>query len=152
LQIVSFSKQLVTILLVGALAACGGGGNSAQNAANNAANAAATAAAGAGNAMATAAAGAGNAMTGAAGSMAAGAHGAMEKVAAAIPASLHCGAVQPVWANPKTKVYHLPGDPLYGKTKHGEYMCPADASREGFRAAGMYGRKHHPASGSSSNM
>jgi hypothetical protein len=148
LQIVSFSKQLVTTLLVGALAACGGGGNSAQNAASTAANAAATAAAGAGNAMATA----GGAMAGAAGNMAAGAHGAMAKVAAAIPASLHCGAVQPVWANPKTKVYHLPGDPLYGKTKHGEYMCPADASREGFRAAGMYGRKHHPASGSSSNM
>jgi hypothetical protein len=70
-----------------------------------------------------------------AGSMAAGAGSAMAGAVAAIPADLNCGAVKPVWVNPKTKVYHEPSDPLYGKTKHGKYMCPADAAKAGFHKA-----------------
>ena len=52
-----------------------------------------------------------------------------------------CGAVQAVWVNLNTKVYHEPGDPMYGKTKHGEYLCPAQAKKEGFHPAGH--RAHH---------
>ncbi|HEY1975047.1 MAG TPA: hypothetical protein VGG89_00700 [Candidatus Baltobacteraceae bacterium] len=52
-----------------------------------------------------------------------------------------CGAVKAVWVNTKTKVYHEPGDPRYGHTKHGKYMCPSQAKKEGDRPAG--GAKHH---------
>jgi hypothetical protein len=55
----------------------------------------------------------------------------------------NCGAVQPVWVNLKTKVYHEPGDPRYGKTKSGEYLCPSQATAQGFRAAGERGHRHH---------
>ncbi|HZY98420.1 MAG TPA: hypothetical protein VFE36_02515 [Candidatus Baltobacteraceae bacterium] len=52
---------------------------------------------------------------------------------AAIP---NCGAVKAVWVNTKTNVYHEPTDPMYGKTKHGKYMCPSAAKAEGDRPAG----------------
>lgn len=55
----------------------------------------------------------------------------------------NCGAVQPVWVNLNTKVYHQPGDPMYGKTKHGEYLCPSQASSQGFRPAGGSAKVHH---------
>ncbi len=58
---------------------------------------------------------------------------------AAIP---NCGAVQAVWVNLKSKVYHEPGDPYYGKTSHGEYLCPSAAKAQGFRPAGAMA-KHH---------
>ena len=44
----------------------------------------------------------------------------------------NCGAVQAVWVNLNTKVYHESGDQYYGKTKHGEYLCPAQAKAQGF--------------------
>lgn len=48
----------------------------------------------------------------------------------------NCGAVQAVWVNLNTKVYHEPNDPAYGNTKHGEYLCPSEARAQGFRPAG----------------
>ncbi len=60
--------------------------------------------------------------------------------ATAIP---NCGAVKAVWVNTKTKVYHEQGDPMYGHTKHGKYMCPSAAKAEGDRPAG--GAKHQTA-------
>lgn len=54
---------------------------------------------------------------------------------AASPTGLHCGTQAPVWANERTKVYHLQGDPYYGRTKHGGYICEQDAVRAGFRAS-----------------
>ena len=49
--------------------------------------------------------------------------------------SVHCGRQAPVWANERTKVYHLPGDPYYGHTKMGGYLCESDAVRAGYRAS-----------------
>lgn len=53
--------------------------------------------------------------------------------AAKIP---NCGAVKAVWVNLNSKVYHEPGDVYYGKTAHGEYLCPAQAKAQGFRPSG----------------
>ncbi len=68
---------------------------------------------------------------------------------APVPAKLNCGAVQPVWANMRTHVYHTASDPLYGRTRHGQYMCPQQAASAGYHAAGAgsagmhHGRKGH---------
>jgi Helix-hairpin-helix motif len=37
-----------------------------------------------------------------------------------------------VWANPKSKIYHVEGDRYYGKTKNGEWMTEADAIKAGY--------------------
>jgi hypothetical protein len=110
--------------------------NKAGNAANNAAQTAASAAGAMGNAAQGAAKNAGSAMGNAA-------NGAMAE-------KPNCGAVQAVWVNLNTKVYHEPGDPVYGKTKHGEYLCPSQAQAQGFRPVG--GAMKHHRKGSSSTM
>ncbi len=114
-----FALMLITV------AGCSG------NKAGNAANAAASAAAGAVNAAGSAASNAGNTMSSAASGM-------------NVP---NCGAVKAVWVNLNTKVYHEPGDPAYGKTKHGEYLCPSQAVAQGFHKAGS-GKHHHKGSSS----
>ena len=113
----SLASISVLALLLTGLTACGGGKSS-----NNAANQTATSAPS--NAMG------GGAMSGAM-------SGAM--TAASPP---NCGAVAAVWVNLRTKVYHEPGDQFYGKTKHGEYLCPAQAKAQGFHRAGA-GTMHH---------
>jgi hypothetical protein len=55
---------------------------------------------------------------------------------APVPSDVNCGAVKPVWVNLKSKAYHEAGDPYYGKTKNGKYMCPSDAAAQGYHAAG----------------
>ncbi len=56
----------------------------------------------------------------------------------------NCGATKAVWVNLNTKAYHEPDDPAYGKTKHGEYLCPSQATAQGFHAAGAGGgHRHH---------
>ena len=67
---------------------------------------------------------------------------------APIPADLNCGAVKPVWVNTKTHVYHLESDPMYGKTKVGQYMCPSAAKAEGDHpSGGAMKHHHHPSNG-----
>lgn len=53
----------------------------------------------------------------------------------------NCGAAQPVWVNLNTKVYHQSGDPAYGHTRNGEYLCQSQAVAQGFRPPG--GARHH---------
>lgn len=122
------------------LVGCSGAKNAANNAAQTAASAAGNAAGAAGNAAGSA----GNAMQGAAGAMGNAAQGV-----AANMTKPNCGAVQPVWVNLNTKVYHEPGDPSYGTTKHGEFLCPSAAKAQGFRPAGGAMRHRHAASSSS---
>jgi len=51
-------------------------------------------------------------------------------------ARAHCGGDAVVWVNTKSHVYHFAGSKDFGQTKHGAFMCRADADRAGtFRAA-----------------
>lgn len=56
--------------------------------------------------------------------------------AAPMPAGMNCGATKPVWVNMHTKAYHEAGDPYYGKTKNGQYMCASAAVAAGYHLAG----------------
>ena len=47
-------------------------------------------------------------------------------------ARAHCPAAPVVWANLGSKAYHLAGTTFYGKTRHGAFMCQADADHDGF--------------------
>jgi len=59
-------------------------------------------------------------------------------------ARARCGG-DVVWMNTKTHVYHMAGSRQFGQTKHGAFMCRADADRAGraakneMRAQGMQG-------------
>ncbi|HZV78507.1 MAG TPA: hypothetical protein VFF60_02720 [Candidatus Binatus sp.] len=71
-------------------------------------------------------------------------------VAAKIPPGLKCAKSDIVWVNMHTKAFHDPGDPYYGKTKNGEYMCRADAIAAGDHPAGQ--RHSHMNSQSNNTM
>lgn len=47
-------------------------------------------------------------------------------------AAKSCPADTVVWVNLKSKIFHLKGTALYGKSKSGVYMCKADAKAEKF--------------------
>jgi hypothetical protein len=141
---VYFRNAVAATLLTIALAACGGGHSSDSSTQASAAPAASAAGGAMGGGMggespAPAASPAAMASSGAAGSDA---------------TKPDCGAVQPVWVNTKTHVYHKPNDPYYGKTKEGKYMCPKDAKAEGDHpagGAGSMGKHHHKGGGGSSS-
>jgi hypothetical protein len=46
-----------------------------------------------------------------------------------------CNGGAPVWINERTHVYHVQGDPYYGRTKKGRYVCEGDAVKEGYHKA-----------------
>jgi hypothetical protein len=93
-----------------------------------------------------------NASSSPASAMAGAGSGQMAAPAAGSGTPPDCGAVQAVWVNLNSRVYHLPSDPVYGKTKHGEYLCPAQAKAQGFRPAGGSERHKHMRGSSSSSM
>jgi hypothetical protein len=71
-------------------------------------------------------------------------------IAASLPAAAQgtmpsCPGDVVVWENTSTKVYHEQGDAYFGKTKHGQYACKADADK-----AGMHLSKSKSKSGSAS--
>jgi len=113
---------LAAIFLIMSAAGCGGGGNSssASPAATSAAPAATT--------------------------EAQREHGALPLAQAApVPAGLQCSGDDLVWVNLKSKSYHEPADPYFGRTKNGKYMCKADAVTAGYHAAGsMHGHRRSP--------
>jgi hypothetical protein len=138
LQLVSFPKVLLSLTLIAALAACGGGKSQSNSSADSGNGAGTTGTAAPANNQATpdegASAGNGGSMAGATGST-------MSTTAAApVPANLNCGTATPVWANQRTHVYHTSSDPLYGRTKHGAYMCPDAAKSAGYRVAAGRGK------------
>jgi hypothetical protein len=59
-----------------------------------------------------------------------------DRFASEAEAKGHCRSDTVVWVNTKTRVYHFAGNATFGHTKHGAFMCRADADRTGkFRAA-----------------
>jgi len=46
-----------------------------------------------------------------------------------------------VWVNLNSKAYHAGTDPLYGKTKHGQFMSKDDADKAGYHMAGAGKKK-----------
>jgi hypothetical protein len=127
------NKLLFCLALAATLAGCGGG-KSSDASATIAPSAAASSDSMSGMNMS------GSNMSGMSGSMkgkhmSSGSMSGMASAQSTVPPSLNCGAVQPVWVNLKTKVYHEPSDPFYGKTKSGEYLCPSQAKAQGFHAA-----------------
>ena len=63
---------------------------------------------------------------------------------APIPGALRCDGQKPVWVNLKRKVYHKFGDPYYGRSHNGQYLCLSDAEAKGYHAAGaMHHHRRH---------
>lgn len=97
-------RSILIAILVLSLTACGGGRKASTTVASPAASPATY----------------GNAKT-------SGAMGTAEPVPV-----MNCGGTQPVWVNERSRVFHLAGDPYYGRTKHGKYMCERDAAKAGY--------------------
>ena len=102
---------VASVALIAALAGCGGSGSSNTSSSPAAAPTATSVIQGEQNALPLA-------------------------VAAKIPPGLKCTSSDIVWVNLHRKTFHDPGDPWYGKTKNGEYMCRNDAVAAGDRPAG----------------
>ena len=49
-------------------------------------------------------------------------------------AQQYCPADTVVWLNTSNASYHFEGDPWYGRTQRGIYVCKAEADKDGMRA------------------
>jgi len=49
-------------------------------------------------------------------------------------AQRHCAADTVVWLNTSSANYHFKGDPWYGRTQRGTYVCKGEADKDGMRA------------------
>ena len=49
-------------------------------------------------------------------------------------AQRHCPADSVVWLNTSSANYHFKGDPWYGRTQRGTYVCKVEADKDGMRA------------------
>jgi hypothetical protein len=49
-------------------------------------------------------------------------------------AQAHCPADTVVWLNTTSANYHVKGDPWYGRTQRGVYVCKIEADKDGMRA------------------
>jgi hypothetical protein len=58
----------------------------------------------------------------------------MQTFASEQAAQRHCPADAVVWLNTSNANYHFKGDPWYGHTQRGTYVCKADADKDGMRA------------------
>ncbi|HTC29579.1 MAG TPA: hypothetical protein VK702_02565 [Candidatus Acidoferrum sp.] len=120
-----FRRTLPCALLITLLAACGGGSSNQNSSASTEPSSSA-------GAMSAASPG----------TMQGGNMQAIEsRPQAPVPSSLNCGAVQPVWTNPRSHTYFESTAPFYGRTKNGSYMCPSAAVAAGYHKAS--GRRHH---------
>ena len=50
-------------------------------------------------------------------------------------AQRHCPTDTIVWLNTSTANYHFTGDPWFGRTQRGNYVCKVEADKDGMRAA-----------------
>jgi len=48
-------------------------------------------------------------------------------------AQRHCPADTIVWLNKSSANYHYKGDPWYGRTQRGIYVCKVEADKDGMR-------------------
>jgi len=148
---VSLAKRLAAVLLTAALAACSGGQHNDQASTGSQTQSQDVSGVSTGSPAAPVndATPQGAEAAGNGGAAAAVGSGTSPGEPAPVPSSLNCGAVQPVWVNERSHVYHEPADPLYGRTKHGEYMCPSAAIAAGYhKARGGHGHWKKNASGS----
>ena len=49
-------------------------------------------------------------------------------------AQQYCPADTVVWLNTSSANYHFKGDPWYGRTQRGSYVCRVEADKDGMRA------------------
>jgi hypothetical protein len=49
-------------------------------------------------------------------------------------AQRHCPTDAVVWLNTSSANYHFKGDPWYGRTQRGSYVCKVEADKDGMRA------------------
>jgi hypothetical protein len=58
----------------------------------------------------------------------------MQTFASEQAAQRHCLAGTVVWLNTSSANYHFKGDPWYGHTQRGTYVCKVEADKDGMRA------------------
>ena len=58
----------------------------------------------------------------------------MQTFASEQAAQRHCPADTVVWLNTSSANYHFKGDPWFGRTQRGNYVCKVEADKDGMHA------------------